>query len=465
MILVFELGLGILVRHMAEQVEFRYRESAEEMLVDSAQLVATLVAAETRDGNLSTDTLRPAMAELAQRQFEARIYDNVKKDVNLRVYVTDQTGKVIYDSTGRFEGKDFSRRHDVKFTLDGGYGARTTRDIAGDERSSVMYVAAPIFWQGHLIGVASVGKPTQSFMPFITAAKTNLVLGGIATGLGVIVLAMGVTVWLVRPLDLIGDYLRLIRRRNTMSLPRLGRTAWGVLGAAFDEMRDALAGRRYVEEYVQALTHEIKSPLTTIRSAAELLENPVPTDQQARFLSDIQASSERIQDLVERLLELSALEKQRGLQILQRLDIAQLIQDAIDDQELEAITRLVKLESQVVSGHGIEGDRFLLVRALINLIQNALSFSPRGGRVEISLLDHKHDLDILIRDQGPGIPDYALKRVFERFYSLPRPGSDQKSTGLGLSFVREITELHHGEVSLTNHPEGGAVARLRLPKA
>jgi two-component system sensor histidine kinase CreC len=450
---------------MTEQVEFRYRESAEEMLVDSAQLVAALVAVETHDGLLSTENLHKAMAQLATRQFEARIFDTVKQDVNLRVYVTDRAGIVIYDSTGRFEGKDFSRRRDVKFTLAGHYGARTSRDVADDGASAVMYVAAPILWQGNIIGVVSVGKPTNSFMPFIVAAKENLVLGGIATGLGVIVLAIGVAIWLVRPFDLIGDYLQLIRRRDATNLPRLGRTAWGLLGAAFDEMRDALAGRHYVEEYVQALTHEIKSPLTTIRSAAELLESPMPSDQQQRFLSEIQASSWRIQDLVDRLLELAGLEKRRALQNLQRLDVAQLIQDAIDNQELEAITRLVKLESHVASGNTVVGDRFLLTRALINLIQNALSFSPRGGRVDITLVEDQHDFEILIRDQGPGIPDYALKRVFERFYSLPRPSSDQKSTGLGLSFVREISELHHGDIVLSNHPEGGAMARLRLPKA
>ena len=72
--------------------------------------------------------------------------------------------------------------------------------------------------------------------------------------------------------------------------------------------------------------------------------------------------------------------------------------------------------------------------------------------------------EVGIRDHGPGLPDYALDRVFEKFYSLRRPDSGKKGTGLGLSFVKEIAELHRGSVGLRNHPDGGAVATLTLPK-
>ena len=72
--------------------------------------------------------------------------------------------------------------------------------------------------------------------------------------------------------------------------------------------------------------------------------------------------------------------------------------------------------------------------------------------------------DVVVRDQGPGIPDYADDKVFERFYSLPRPHSQRKSTGLGLPFVKEVAELHHGRVSLRNGEDGGAIATLSLPR-
>ena len=106
-----------------------------------------------------------------------------------------------------------------------------------------------------------------------------------------------------------------------------------------------------------------------------------------------------------------------------------------------------------------------MVCALVNLLQNAIEFSPESGAIEVTLADAGDAVELTIHDQGPGIPAYARHRLFEHFYSLPRPDGQQRSTGLGLTLVREIAELHHGHVDVTNHPEGGAVARLRLPKA
>src|SRR6185436_825951 len=107
-------------------------------------------------------------------------------------------------------------------------------------------------------------------------------------------LAIFVSVWLVRPFGLIGDYIRFVRNQKRISLPRLGRGAIGVMRTAYNEMRDALAGRSYVEEYVQTLTHEIKSPLSAIRGAAELLEEPMPDVRREKFLKNIREESERI---------------------------------------------------------------------------------------------------------------------------------------------------------------------------
>jgi two-component system sensor histidine kinase CreC len=111
----------------------------------------------------------------------------------------------------------------------------------------------------------------------------------------------------------------------------------------------------------------------------------------------------------------------------------------------------------------VDGDPLLLQRAVGNLLDNALDFSPPGARIEVTLALKGRQAEIGVRDHGPGIPDYADHKVFEKFYSLARPGTQRKSTGLGLPFVREIAALHHGRVTLRNAPDGGAVATLVLP--
>jgi two-component system sensor histidine kinase CreC len=465
LVLVFLLGLGWFVRRNIEDLEHRYRESAEELLVDTAQLVAALVATDIRDGRIATDRLQLAMPTLHRQRFEARIFEAVKRDVNLRIYLTDGAGRVLYDSEGRHEGEDFLHWRDVRLTLEGLYGARTTRETADDPDSSVMYVAAPVVWNGRIVGVATVGKPTASYRPFIEAARRNLVAGGTGAGLAVILVALAVAVWMVRPFGLVTEYLRLLRNRDKSGPPRLGRSALGLLGAAYDEMRDALAGRNYVEEYVQALTHEIKSPLSAIQGAAELLEENPPPEQRARFLRNIHGESARIRTLVERLLELADLEKRRRLAELARLELGPLIRETLDSLSPAAAARGIGWQAELPESCRVNGDRFLLQRALANLLHNALEFSPEGGSIDIGVASTRRHHEIRIRDHGPGLPEFAEKRVFDRFYSLPRPGTGRKSTGLGLGFVREIADLHHGTVELKNHPEGGALAVLRLPKS
>jgi two-component system sensor histidine kinase CreC len=112
-----------------------------------------------------------------------------------------------------------------------------------------------------------------------------------------------------------------------------------------------------------------------------------------------------------------------------------------------------------------EGNAFLLQRAIANLLDNAIDFSSDGGRIEVSLVALARSVTLVVRDFGAGIPDFAINKVFEKFYSLARPHTKRKGTGLGLAFVREITELHQGRITLSNAEGGGACARLELPRA
>ncbi len=464
LLLIYALGVALLLYRVMTDLDPRYRESAEELLVDTANLLASLIETDMRDGVFRPERMRPAFQDMYARRFAARIYAVTKTQADLRVYVTDRNGTVVFDSLGRDDGKDFRKWRDVRLTLAGEYGARTTPETEGDPRSAVMYVAAPIRWNTEIAGVVGVGKPMKSFGGFIASARQKLLLVGLTSGVSVILLAVLVSVWLVRPFSLVTEYVRYVREQKQVSLPRLSRRALGILGAAYDEMRDALAGRSYAEEYIQTLTHEIKSPLSAIRGAAELLQEPMPEARRERFLKNIRDETQRIQDLVDRLLELSGIEKRRGLTDIQDVRLDELLADATASLAPLADTRGVRVAVHGAEGCVLGGDRFLLHRALTNLLQNAIDFSPAGGEIGITVATTPRHYQIGIRDHGPGIPEYALDRVFEKFYSLGRPNSGKRSTGLGLSFVKEIAELHRGSVELRNHPDGGAVATLTLPK-
>lgn len=475
LLLIYAIGMAAVLYRVVSDLDPRYRESAEESLVETSQLLATLIELDVRDGAIDTARLDSLFKAAYAREFSAQIFTVNKTKVELRAYVTDRNGTVLFDSTGQSRGKDFSQWRDVRLTLKGEYGARTTLDIPGDPNSAVMYMAAPLRWasnaqgagSGEIIGSVTVGKPVQTFGQFVAAARSRTLFAGLISVLAVLVMAVMVSIWLVRPFGLIADYARYVKVQKGFYPSRLLRRAWDLIRAAFDEMRDALAGRNYVADYVQTLTHEVKSPLSAIRGAAELLQEPMEEAQRQRFLSNIQRETQRIQEMVDRMMELTALETRRILDNAQPVALLPLIDELAHASHSVATQRGCRITVAASEDVTVEADPFLLRRAVSNLLDNALDFSPEGGQIELILQVQGRWAQITVRDQGPGIPDYAQDKVFEKFYSLARPHSKKKSTGLGLSFVKEIASLHRGEVELGNRPDAegsGASAVLWLPR-
>jgi len=185
----------------------------------------------------------------------------------------------------------------------------------------------------------------------------------------------------------------------------------------------------------------------------------------ARFASNIVRETQRVQELVDRMMELTALESLHSLDQTEPVALRPLLEELAASAQASGAARAVRIQLQPGDAATVEGDAFLLRRALTNLLDNAIDFSPNGGTVSLALVKHRRSVDITVRDAGPGIPDYAESKVFEKFYSLARPHSRKKSTGLGLSFVKEIAELHQGRASLRNADGGGALATLSLPLA
>lgn len=464
-LLAYMLGVAGLIYRQLEDIDPRYRESAEESLVETAQLMASWVEAQSRDGTLRTEALKPLFDAVYARRFTATIFEFQKTQVELRMLVVDTTGRVVFDSTGRHQGEDFSRWRDIRLALQGDYGARTSADLDGDNQSSVMYVAAPIRHGDTVLGAVSLGKPTQSLGQFVEAARRKtLQVGGIAV-MAVLVLVLMLSIWLVtRPIGLLADFWKQVRAQPSLSMSQLVRQALRTLRAAYDDLRDTLAGRNHVADYVQTLTHEVKSPLSAIRGAAELLQEPMPDEDRARFAANIARETQRIQELVDRMMELTVLESRHHLREPAPVPLRPLLEEMVQRFQASGAPRGVRVQVVATATTAtVHGDVFLLRRALSNLIDNALDFSPEGGQVSLSLQVYKRQAEITVRDHGPGIPEYAGEKVFEKFYSLARPHSNKRSTGLGLSFVKEIAALHRGTASLRNAPDGGALATLSLP--
>lgn len=467
-LLIVGIGFFYLVKKITDvsEIKPRYMQSIEEPMVDTARLLAALLESQSPGGKIDIAQFRDSFQRARFRPFSAKIYSKVKTDIDLHVYVTDANGLVIFDSNGgQAEGRDFSKQNDVWLTLRGKYGARSTRADPNDPTSAVLFVAAPVMSEGQIAGVLTVSKPQKSMATFMQETRRKIfVMGGIAAAAVVIVGAI-LSAWITRPIERLTKYARAVRDGRRAPLPKLGGSEIGTLGKAFEEMRDALDGRKYIESYVQTLTHEVKSPVAAIRGAAELLQEEMPAEQREKFLRNIQTETVRIQEVVDRLLLLSEVEAKRALENQKQVDLREMVPRAIASVGAAADAKEIAVTASLpAEGCFLFADEFLLEKAILNLLQNAIAFAPMKGRVTATLESRGDSYVLQVEDNGPGIPDFAQARVFERFFSLPRPDTGKKSSGLGLVLVREIASLHRGSVELRNGAAGGAVAEMILPR-
>jgi len=464
LLLFFGLGLYLLIKNFQDDVLPRYKETMEESMVDMSVLLAAQISNQIVEQDIPVDALRAAFNTAKKQPFIAQIYELTKTQLNMRVYVTDRNGIVLFDSdSGKDEGKDYSQWNDVYRTLQGKYGSRSSRSNPDDPLSSLLCVAAPIKVKDDIVGVLTVCKPTASIQVFLEMAQWDVMALGVVASLALLLIALLTSFWITWPIEKLTQYVHAIRHGERITAPRLGRSEIGALGSAFEEMRVALEGRKYVEEYVQALTHQMKSPLSAIRGAAELLGEDMPIEERRRFTKNICSESARIQDIIDRMLHLSALENRRQLQNVETVNIAELLSDILENMQPVFSDKNLNIQLVNEAPTMISCEVFLVRQAVCNLLQNAADFSHIGGSIVVSTRLEKDHLVIMVEDTGYGIPDYARDKVFDRFYSLQRPESGKSSSGLGLAFVREVAALHGGEASVENRPNGsGVVAILTL---
>jgi two-component system sensor histidine kinase CreC len=461
--LIVALAALLVGKVFVEQVKPGVRQAMEGTLIDTANTLAELATDDMLAGRIADGQFARRMRAVPARKVGADVWGFSKDRSGFRITVTDARGIVVFDSEGTDLGRDNSRWNDVYRTLRGQYGARSTASDPDDPDSSVMHVAAPIRdAQGRIIGVLTVAKPNRAMAPFIersqqVVARWGFVLMGTALLVGI-----AAAWWLSRQLGALRRYADAVAAGERAPQPDAA-GEFGDLGRALHDMREKLEGKQYVEQYVHALTHELKSPLAAIRGATELLEGALPEADRQRFVASIAAQGERMAQMVDKLLALAAVEHRQRIEQPQALQAATLLHEAVDAVRAHAEGVGIGLQVDVADSLAVAGDPFLLRQALVNLLDNALDFAPPGSTVEVRARRDGDAIRFEVADRGPGVPDYARERVFERFYSLPRPDGGSRSSGLGLPFVAQVAELHGGRAELRGRDGGGTVAALTLP--
>ncbi|WP_017668044.1 HAMP domain-containing histidine kinase [Sandarakinorhabdus sp. AAP62] len=294
--------------------------------------------------------------------------------------------------------------------------------------------------------------------------------------LSVMALTLGLSLYLartiVRPLRLLAIAAHRVRlgRSREVVVPRLPerKDEIGALARAISDMSTAL--RRQIdatEAFAADVAHELKNPLASLRSAVEVLERVEQPDLRAQLLGVIRDDVGRIDRLITDIADASRLDAELSRTGFQPIDIGALCDGLVAAYGISVPARGVTVVRRGASQPVlIEGDASRLAQVLRNLIDNAISFSPDGGEVALALQCAGAEVELLVSDQGPGVPPANRRDIFRRFYSERPAGEDfGRHSGLGLSIAGAIVAAHGGQIVVEDVPGGGALFRVVLPAA
>lgn len=509
------------------------KQVIEDTLLDTSKLLAVNFQLPLQSGELYTERYQAQLDTafstlLADDTFSGLAYEK-KTHTSFRVYVTDNEGMVIYDSLAQpdnAEGEDYSRWNDVYLTLRGQYGARSTVHNRYERDSSVMYVAQPIIDNsGQTIGVVSVGKPVASVLPYLDNTRQRMLITALLVSIVALLLAGLVAWWLKQSITLVTRYTGTLAEDTQKPYFYLGHEL-NHLTDTIETMKHRLENRAYVSDYVHTLTHELKSPLTAIRASGELLEDDgLDEDDRQMLIQTVSEQSVKMQYLIDRLLLLAKVEQPTFKLNRQSTPLLPLLHSLVKDnlaklqRQLLPITLYINAEPVVMeepssvamlSNTTVYADHFWLVQSLQNLLDNAIHYADSMIAINVQTTALR-TVTVTIFNDGKHLPDYALTKVFDRYFSLSHQSSNQaanpqttsdesnsnqgnldssqnasntepqsinannvltKGTGLGLTLVKQVIEHHGGTVKLRNveadsnaHQLNGVQVSITLPLA
>ena len=218
-------------------------------------------------------------------------------------------------------------------------------------------------------------------------------------------------------------------------------------------------------DLISELVHELRTPLVSLNLAMHLLQRTdLPEEKRQRIFEMINTEFNRLSDMTTSFLEYARLESGRAKFNPTSFDVQQLLAESVEVMQFQADARGIKIALQVADGPlAITADRDKMKQVMLNLINNAIKYNHLGGGVMITAQRTPTDISINIQDDGQGIAEEYLPRLFTRFFRAPNQETQTMGTGLGLSICKQIVEAHHGRLEVMSHVDQGSTFIVRLP--
>lgn len=362
---------------------------------------------------------------------------------------------------------------EVRAALAGRYGA-TTRVSGRGQSSLTLYSALPIRSGSQVVGAVLVSQSTWRILVALQGVRLDIFRVILASMAVAAVLSLLVSGTIARPLRRLRDEANaLLDRRGRLRGRFRGSEKLdeiGDLSRALEQLTARLEGHlRFIESFASDLSHELKNPLASVRSATEILAEVEDPADRRRFLEIVQREVARMEQLLAGVREVTEIDAGLESERTVPVDLGELLPQVIDSVRLRAGDR-ARIDLRAPSSPvRVTASPERLTQVFENLLDNAIDFSPPGGRVTVALAGEPGSpaAAVTVEDEGPGIPEEHRERIFDRFFSW-RPGARQDRNGhmgLGLAIVKAIAEGYGGSVAAGNRPGGGARFEVRLPYA
>ncbi|HSY49488.1 MAG TPA: ATP-binding protein [Thermoanaerobaculia bacterium] len=349
---------------------------------------------------------------------------------------------------------------------------RAIERISPDRRSVTVYVAEPIRVGDNVIGATLASQSTFPILQDLYTVRLGILRIFIISVIVAVVISLLVATTIVRP-------LRQLRLESGNILDRRGRLRGRFRGSLkHDEIGDlsraleSLTRRldehvRFIESFAADVSHEFKNPLASIRTATEMLAEVDEPEQRKRFLVMVELEIARMESLLAGVREITLIDAQLTTEQRTPIDVRAMLERIVDGFRLRERATVSIVLNTPPEPCEVSASEDRLIQVFVNVLENAISFSPAGGVVTIVLSHSGSTIVTTIADQGPGIPEANLPRVFDRFFThrpeTTRPRSSH--TGLGLAIVKAIVEGYGGSITQSNREGGGAGFEIRLPAA
>jgi two-component system sensor histidine kinase ChvG len=361
-----------------------------------------------------------------------------------------------FEEIGPANGRDLP---EVQRALTGLLGSLVRVNNRGE---TIVSVAVPIQRQKSVRGVLLLSTQGGDIDGIIAGERFVLLQIFIVAAFVMVVLSMLLASTIAGPVRRLADAAERVRwgTKSREEIPDFSARSdeIGHLSGALRDMTRALYGRiEAIESFAADVAHELKNPLTSLRSAVETLPLAKTADSRGRLMSIIQHDVRRLDRLITDISDASRLDAELARAEAEPIDIGRLLTAVVSffNERRRPVDAAVDLR---IEAHVLGRDAFLVMghdnrlgQVITNLVDNARSFSPAGGTVSLSLRRVRDLVEIKVEDEGPGIPPHALERVFERFYTdRPEEQGFGQNSGLGLSITRQIVEAHRGTIRADN---------------